>query len=60
MTESPGVIASFNCERYFVEQTLDMVLVYREILMPTFSFNGRVVNWSLWRVMMLMMLIDKF
>ena len=60
MTESPGVIASFICERYFVEQTLDMVLFYREILMPTFSFNGRAVNWSLWRVMMLMMLIDNF
>ena len=67
MKESLGVRASFICERYFVEQTLDMVLLYREILMPTFSFNGRAINWSLRRVMwcdvmmlMLMKLIDNF
>ena len=60
MTESLGVRASFICERYFVEQTLDMILFYREILMPTFSFNSGAINWSLWRAMMLMMLIDNF
>ena len=35
----------------------DLFSSERKILMPTFSFNGRIKNWSQWR---LLMLIDNF